>query len=239
VQATVDRMPSVKGGSPSLIFVFSDEERIPPEKARKYVPKPTQQAEESAAAWSELFQTEGNFSIFIPGRLFNIVRADATKVKPEDNKFLCSPKAPCVVMTDKDGKVLDVYQGKARIKRAPIVDAMVAVLRRDGIIGDTASFVKLEDLTVQLEKAEVQLLLTQEEIAKAEAKLKTAQTSKTTVKNGELNSSGETAKRLIEKLQDRSKKEAIQKYDILKQEYALLKNLGLPAARMPKEPVAP
>ena len=80
IQAVLDRMGTVKNGSPSLVFVFSDEMKPRARGKHPPPPKPTMQARDSAAAWEELFQKEGDYSVFIPGRFFNIVRVDATNV---------------------------------------------------------------------------------------------------------------------------------------------------------------
>jgi len=235
LQASLDQMTNVTDGVPSLIFVFSDEMRPWSPTSRITTPKPTQQAQDSAAAWTELFQTEGDYSVFIPGRFFNVFRVDATQTKDTFNKLLCSPKAPVVILTDKAGKITDILQGRVRIKRPRVVECMTAILRKDGYIQTASSFAQLHELMLQLEKAEIALLLTGEKLGDAAKKLAKAQTSNL-ASQGVLPTSGETAKKLIEKLEGEKQQEENAKREILKKEHVLLAELGLPASKMPPDP---
>ena len=151
VQDSISRMKEFSKGVPGLVFIFSDEEMPAPKKAKNYVPQPTRQAKDCAIAWAELFQTEGDYSVFIPGRFFNVYRADATVVTPRRNKYLCSEKSPIVVLTDKDGKVIDIMEGRAAVKRSKVVTEMTEVLRKDGYIQSGNSFGRLQELMVSLE----------------------------------------------------------------------------------------
>jgi hypothetical protein len=236
LDASFGEMTNFSVGLPSLVFVYSDEMRPAPSRDKHYIPKPTQQAVDSAAAWADLFQTEGDYSVFIPGRFFNVIRVDATDVGSAYNKYLFSQKAPMVILTDKEGKIADIFQGKAAIKRAKVVESMAVILRKDGYIQSGALFAKLGLLMNQLEKAEYDVLSTRVQLEEAAAKLAKAQASKAAIKKGALTSSGETARRLADKCEADLERQQKVKYEILKQEYALLRDLGLPDAKMPSEP---
>lgn len=235
-QDFLDQSKGVATGSPNLVFVFSDEEEAPPSKARYAKPEPTRQAKDSAAAWAELFQTEGDYSVFIPGRFFNVYRVDATKMPESKNKYLCSSKAPMVILTGKDGKIVDVFEGRAAIKRNKIVDEMASILTKDGYIKSASSFAKLHQLMVSLEKIELETVQAKDRASDAAGKFAKAKSSKAAQKKGDLLASGKAAKENLDRAEDGVKDVQKQKTAILKEEYALLKDLGLPAAKMPPEP---
>jgi len=146
-------MKGYSTGFPALIFVLSEE--LQPKKGKANAVQASRQFRDSAIAWAELFQTEGDYSVFIPGRFFNIYRADATAVKASQNKCLCTEKAPVVILADKTGKVVDVMEGKGLIKRSKVVTEMTEVLRKDGYIQNGNSFTRLQELMSSLEKVEV------------------------------------------------------------------------------------
>ena len=58
--------------APALIFVFSDEQKPRPKGSDRGEDKPTKQARDSEAAWVDLFQTEGDYSVFVAGRFFEV-----------------------------------------------------------------------------------------------------------------------------------------------------------------------
>ena len=239
IQDSIGQMKEYVSGSPGLLFVFSDEEMPVPKKAKNYQPQPSQQAKDSAAAWAELFQTEGDYSIFIPGRFFTVYRGDATAVTPDINKYLCSGKSPLVVVTDKAGKIVDVLEGRAAIKRSKIVAEMSDVLRKDGYIQSNSSFARLQQLMNELEKIEVTMLLLKTQVADAAKKFADAQSSKAAKKKGELLSSGKVARENLDRAESQMKAQEKAKYAILTEEYALLKELGLPPAKLGPEPKQP
>lgn len=229
-------MKGFASGSPSLVFVFSDEAEQPPAKARYAKPEPTRQAKDSEAAWAELFQTEGDYSVFIPGRFFNVYRVDATKVTDSFNKHLCSAKAPMVILTSKDGKIVDIIDGRAAIKRNRIVDEMSGILTKDGYIKSASTFPKLQQLMLSLERLEVEAIQAKERADEAADKFAKAKSSKAAVKKGDLLASGKAAKENLDRAEDGIRNVEKQKNAILKEEYALLKDLGLPAGKLPPEP---
>lgn len=236
IQDLLGQMKGFASGSPSLVFVFSDETEPPPARARYAKPEPTRQARDSEAAWAELFQTEGDYSIFIPGRFFNVYRLDATKVTDSLNKYLCSAKAPMVVITSKDGKIADIIEGRAAIKRSRIVDEMSSILTKDAYIKSAASFARLHQLMVNLEKLELEVVQAKDRADEAADKFAKAKSARAAVKKGELLASGKAAKENLDRAEDGVKDVQKQKAAVLREEYALLKDLGLPPAKMPPEP---
>ena len=231
-------MAELSNGVPGFVFIFSNEEMPRPKRApAQYIPRPTRQAVDSAASWAELFQTEGDYSVFLPGRFFNVYRADATAVTANQNAQLCSERAPILILTDKDGKVTAVMEGRAAIKRARVVVAMAEILRRDGCIQNDKPFSRLQELMLGLENVEIGIQSAEAAAKSAAAALAKAQASKAAKKKGELTSSGMTAKDNADKAENKLRDLKMSKYKILVQEYALLKELGVPSTRMPREPV--
>jgi len=240
-QQLADTIPVVRqSGLPSLIFVISDEVT---RRGRKDVP--TSQNRDSGAAWIELFQSEGDYTVFIPGRFYNILRVDATRVTADDNKYLCSENAPIVLLTRADGQVETCFEKRAKIKRAAVVRAMLRLLQKDALVKNMQPFGKLHDLMKRLERAEMDLLKSDEklqdlrkkladsaarDLATARRRRKPAEPSKTTL--------------MAEAAVDAFRKSTIYKgkvarYNILKEEYTLLLGIGLPSGKMPKAPSAP
>lgn len=232
-------MKGYSTGSPALIFMFSDEELPAPKKAKNYDPQPSRQAKESGAAWAELFQSEGDYSVFIPGRFFNIYRADATTIKAHQNKYLCSEKAPLVILVDKAGKIVDIMDGRAAVKRPKVVYEMTDVLRKDGYIQNGNSFGRLQELMASLEKVEVNVMAIKSQVSEAASKFASAQSTKAAQKKGDLTSSGKAAKEKLGKVEADLKEQETARYKILSEEYTLLKELGMPPAKLPPEPRQP
>lgn len=236
-------LDSKKGTSPSLIFVISDETRRKSSRDAEEVP--TQQRKDSGAAWIELFQTEGDYSVFMPGRFFDIVRVDATQVTEADNPHIHSAVAPIVILTQTDGTVDKVLEGRQKIKRNSVISAMCAVLKKDGVVSNLQPFGKLHDLIKSLERSEITLLQADEKLQELQAKLraagtKDAQTAQRTKKPLKRSTTTSLAEAAVEKFKKTTIVTAlIGKFKILKEEFALLKEIGLPAEKMPKEPVHP
>ena len=235
---------------PSMICVISDEQkpqpkpkpgsrRAPPE------PQPTRQAKDSEAVWIELFQTEGDYSVFIPGRFFNVMRVEATSVSPAKNKYFCSEAAPLIVLADKDGKVVDDFKGRAKIKRSSIVNGMCKVVKDDGIVKNMQPFSRLHELMRSLELTEVALLKANEKMAELDGQLKARETKDAErvrkVKNAPETSqqTRQLRKRVEDFQQNGLLPVQVRRYEILHEEYALLKEVGLPESKMPPKPVAP
>lgn len=235
----------MKGESPSLIFVFSDEMKPKAKSSKSREEQPTAQAKASAAAWIELFQTEGDYSVFIPGRFFNIFRVDATTVTDAGNKYLCSEKAPRVILTRRSGDVVTFFEGRAKIKRRGIVSAMSTILRSDNIVENMRPFGRLHNLMKALEQAEFDLIKAGKKMTELRDKLATAEerdakTARRTKKSRGPSNSTIQAKKAVEKFEVTTLyKTDVSKYVILKEEYALLKEIGLPEEKMPTEPVEP
>ena len=232
-----------EGVSPSLIFVISD--AVKPARSKKAKEQPSQERRDSEAAWIELFQSAGDYSVFIPGRFFNIVRVDATEVTANDNKYLCSEKAPLVILTTKAGEIASTFDGRAKIKRNAIVNGMCGILRKDGTVASMRPFTRLHDLMKGLQRAEVALLQLDEKLDALNDKL-------TRAENRDLRTARKTKKpvkasrgtQLAEQAIDNFKvvtlfKAELQKHGISNEEYALLQDVGLPDKKMPPKPVKP
>jgi hypothetical protein len=243
-------IPEVKKGEwPALVFVISDEQKPPPKRRpgskKKSEPRPTRQAEASEDAWVELFQTEGQYSVFVPGRFFNVLRVEATKVKEDYNRYLCSEEAPVVFLTRKDGEVDASFEGAAKIKRNGVVRAMCGLMRKDGLVTTMKPFGRLHDLMRELEKVELALLKADEKSKELKKELaesrerdeRLARRLKKPMKVSQ--STTRTEQRLERFLRTSLLPVQIRKYKILAEEYALLKEIGVPPAKMPKEPVKP
>jgi hypothetical protein len=251
IQAGINSLAAIKNGSPSLIFVFSDETKPqPPPKGKnpkKSDPEPTQQARDCDAAWAELFQKESDFNVFIPGRFFNVVKLNATDVKESQNKYICSEKAPIVVLTRKSGEIEEILEGRTKIKATAVAKIMSDILRKDGYVTGSAQFAELNSLMVDLEKTELALLMEKEDMDKvkrrlAEAQGKAAKAAAKAEKKGKEakpSDSVESAQKSVEEFEQKIKDKLKEKQDVLQKEYALLKDLGLPSAKMPPAPANP
>jgi len=243
VQDSLSGVKEVGNGSPSLIFVYSDEMK-PQAKGSKSAGEPTAQAKDSALAWEELFQREGDYTVFIPGRFFNIVKMNATGVPAAKNKYLGSEKAPVVILTHKDGKVEEVFEGKAKIKGVVVAKGMVDILQKDGYITTIGQFAELSGLMVELEKIELAVVIAKEDEGKrrgkvAETQAKTAKRAAKSDKEVKPSKTADAAEKALEASDAALNEKLKGKQEILKKEFALLQELNLPADKMPKEPVGP
>ena len=243
-QQLADSIPeSQKGGLPSLIFVFSDEMKS--SRASSVSARLTSQAKDSAAAWVTLFQTEGDYSVVIPGRFFNVFRAEAARVSPAHNKYVCSEKAPIVILTRANGEVASYFEGRAKIKRRSVVEAMGKTLQKDDVVKNMRPFGRLHELMKSLERIETARLKDARKLRELEVKLNIAKArdaKRARRSDKELDPSMSTVRareniddfknsRLLPKLMTRS--------EILKEEYALLEALDLPSSKMPPRPKDP
>lgn len=243
-QQLASSIPAVNTGDlPSLIFVISDELKPKSNPSSKDVP--TLERRASEAAWIELFQTEGDYSVFIPGRFFNIIRVDTTGVTDDHNKYLSSKTAPVVLLTGKDGQVSQVFDSQAKIKRNGVVAGMCKILRDDGLVSNMKPFAQLHDLMKQLQQAEIDLLklakvlkdLNTQLAGKEADDLSTARRKKEPVKTslGTQLARGRVSDFEATKLFDGK----MAKYTVLDGEYVLLQELGLPQSKMPPQPTKP
>jgi hypothetical protein len=239
-----------KGEWPALIFVISDEQkparkRRPGSRSKRSEPEPTKQAEESEDAWVELFQTEGEYAVFIPGRFFNVLRVEATKVDEDFNKYICSEQAPLVILAHKGGDIDSTFQRAVKIKRNAVVRAMCNLMRKDGIVRTLRPFSRLHDLMRQLERIELALLKADEDLKELQRDLSERRAKDASLAR-KLKKPVKTSRStlLAEQRLERYKKTKllpirIQKYKILSEEYTLLQEIGVPPAKMPKQPVNP
>lgn len=226
-----------------MIFVISDEMRKKTSRSTEEVP--TLQRKNSEAAWIELFQSEGDYSVFIPGRFFNIIRVDATTVTEETNKYLNNESAPSVILTRSNGEVAACFDSRAKIKRNSIVSAMCKILQQDGVVQNMQPFTRLHDLMKSLERSELDLIKADEQLQELTAKYsaamaRDAETARKTKKDVKVSVSTQNAEEAVGTFKATVIYEAeCGKYDILKEEYVLLKNIGLPESKLPKEPTEP
>jgi len=224
IQATVNRVESVRtGGLPSFIFVLSNETR---ERAAGGDNR-TPQAKDCAAAWNDLFNTVGDYSVGVPARLFNCVKLDATALHKAENPFVCSENAPMLVLTAKNGTVAAVFEGRVRIKAGLVVPALNAQLQRDGLVSNARALAELSVVMKDLEKAEIDI---------QEAASMALLRSRSGVKATKAPSASAQAK--AEKSQSEADAAGKAKQALLLKEYALLKQAGVPADRLPPEPAA-
>ncbi len=243
-QQLADSISIVKADvSPSLIFIVSDE--MKPKKSKKAQAQPTIQQKNSERAWIELFQTAGDYSVFIPGRFYNIVKVDATTVRADQNKYLCSSKAPIVLLTGKNGEVVSTFESQAKIKRIGVVRGMTAILRKEGTIASTRPFDQLNLLMRALKQSEFSILKLNKKLAELDQKLKASEgkdlaRAKKSGKPRVTSRSTLSAESVIDKFEATLlHAAAMKRYGVLKTEYALLQELKLPEKKMPPEPVAP
>ncbi|MFC1453134.1 hypothetical protein ACFLSJ_07325 [Verrucomicrobiota bacterium] len=231
------------GKSPSLLFVISDD--MKPKRSRSSKEEPTQQTKDSEAAWVEIFQTEGDYTVYIPGRFFNVVRVDASGVREDDNKYVCSENAPLVLLTRTDGQVETFFEGRAKIKRRNVVNAMCTVLKKDEVVRNMNPFTKLHELMKQLERAELAILKLADNLKELQGKLSKAQArdqqlARKRKKPVEASTSTlQTEKRIVLFKDTKVLPAKTAKFDILNEEYVVLEDVGLPAAKMPPKPVEP
>lgn len=254
IQASIEKLSDAKNGSPSLIFVFADEakevkvEASKATKSKKVAPppEPTQQSEDSQAAWNELFQKEGDYSIFIPGRFFNVIKVNASGIKNTEHKYLNGEKAPIVVLTRKNGEIQAIFEGKAHIKAPAVSKVMYDILKKDEYVKGTGPFAELNALMVELEKVEADLLLEKDELAKVKTRFSDAKSratkamSKAKGKDKEDKVPGylESAEKSLQEQEKKVETVEENKNNVLRKEFALLKDMGLPAAKLPPEPPA-
>lgn len=259
LQSCLKDVSVLKNKSPSLVFVFTDRikrsskpvaDKARPDSASKarfstsrpmQASEPSQQARASADAWEELFLQDGDYVTLILGRFFNVVKIDATQVDEAQNKYISSDKAPMVILTRKNGDIDSVYDGKARIKGAIIAKAMSDVLRKDGIVTGIGSVPELNALMNQLEKVELALIYANENAGKV--KSRNTQKEKTISKSKPANESASSppesaTRKAIEGAEAIVTAKTREKNDILGKEYAMLKELGLPESKLPKDPLS-
>jgi len=98
---------------------------------------------------------------------------------------------------------------------------------------------------VELEKTELALVFAKEDVAKAKSKLselqskESAKQSKKPEKEAKASTSTLAAQKAADKAETVLKAKESVRYEVLKRDYALLKELGMPEAKMPPDPVAP
>jgi hypothetical protein len=244
-QQLADSISIVKADvSPSLIFIISDEMK-PKKKSKNAQAQPTIQQKNSERAWIELFQTAGDYSVFIPGRFYNIVKVDATTVKADKNKYLCSSKAPIVLLTKLNGEVVSTFESQAKIKRIGVVRGMTDILRKEGTIASTSPFDQLNLMMRALKQSEFSILKLNKKLAELDKKLKESEgkdlaRAKKSGKPIVTSRSTLSAESAIDKFEATIlHAAAMKRYGVFKTEYALLQTLKLPENKLPPEPVEP
>lgn len=234
-------MPAIKkANTPSFVFVSSDEKVIKKGKP----PKPSKQMKDCQAVWADLFYRIGDYAVFLPGRFFSVFKVDVTSVKPDQNKYLCSQTAPILLLTNKDGQITHAMEGKVKIKASMVVRAMYDILRKDAYVSNMVVFKDLNTIMKQLENAEVAILDVEERVGKAKSRVREYQArdaalARRTKKSATESVSTKNAQKNVEKLLPLVTDKEEEKYEILREEYALLTKIGLPKSRMPKQPKEP
>lgn len=228
--------PASENATPSLIFVYTTVST-----------KPKSQAQDCEAAWEELFHKESDFSVFIPGRFFNVLRVNVTQIKESaNNKHLCSEKAPLVILTRANGEIEEVLEGKVQIKSSAVTTTMCDILRKDGFLKKSSSIPELNGLMVALQKAEEAMILGKEDLGKVKARL--AETRGKAARKVNLggksnkdtgSASVVSAQKSVDSFEKKLKDAQTEKFDILSKEYAMLQELGLPPSKMPPKPASP
>ena len=235
--ASTGYTPTPENAAPTLIFFYSTAQQ------------PKQHARESELAWEELFRKESDFSVFIPGRFFTVLRVDVTSIrKSANNRYICSENAPTVVLTHANGDVAEVLEGTPSIKSLAIARTMCNILTADGFLKKPSAIPDLNGLMVALQKAEEALLVDKEDLEKLKTKLadvrgraakKVTIIAKSDADKANESAPVEAAKKAVENSEKKLKDKQTDRYNILTKEYAMLQDLGLPTSKMPPEPESP